>query len=215
MIRLLIADDHPIVRQGLRSLFESVPGVTVVDEIALGSVVAERALALWPAFDILMLDARMPGLDPIATVRQLCAAAPALKVVVLSSYDEPEYVTGLLNAGARGYILKDEPRATLVSALHVVADGEMYMSPKIASVYVRRQRRLTEERERLMALTDREREVLTLVGQGHDNQEVGAVLSISYETVKNHLRNIYTKLNLANRYQAIAFAFRTGLVAPE
>ncbi|GAB4199779.1 MAG: hypothetical protein OHK0022_20310 [Roseiflexaceae bacterium] len=109
-------------------------------------------------------------------------------------------------------MLKDEPRATLVSAVRIVADGDMYMSPKVATVYVRRQRTLASDRDRLLTLTDREREVLGLVGSGYDNQEIGDRLKISYETVKNHLRSIYGKLSVANRYQAIVFAFRNNLI---
>lgn len=135
--------------------------------------------------------------------------------MILSSYDNSEYVLGLLNAGARGYALKDEPRATLISAIRIIADGETYMSPKIASVYIRQQRRLIEDRDRLLDLTGREQEVLGMVGIGLDNQQISDRLNISYETVKNHLRNIYSKLGLTNRYQAIVFAFRSGVAKVE
>lgn len=212
MIRLLIADDHPVVRAGLCALFERTPDIRVVEEISHGGIVVDTALTLWPNFDLLVLDARMPRFNPVTTVQQLCAELAGLKILIFSSYDDREYVIGLLNAGARGYLLKDEPRATIMSALRIIADGDMYISPKIASIYVRHQRDTGEERDQLLVLTSREIEVLQLVGAGYDNQEIGAALTISHETVKNHLRNIYSKLGLANRYQAITFAFRNQLV---
>lgn len=212
MVRLVIADDHPVVRAGLRAVFETDTDLRVVEEIASGADVLDRVQHLWPAFDLLVLDARMPRFDPVATVRQLTQMYDDLKIMVLSSYDNSEYVNGLLNAGARGYVLKDEPRATLISAVHIIVNGDTYMSPKIASVYVQQQRRLIDDRNLLLELTDREREVLQLVGAGYDNQEIGNALTISYETVKNHLRNIYGKLGIGNRYQAIVFAFRNGIV---
>lgn len=211
MIRLVIADDHPVVREGLRIIFESDSEIAVVEEITQGKEVCNRVTALWPQFDILILDVRMPHFDPIATVQQLTNTLNDIKILVLSSYDNPEYVTGLLNAGARGYMLKDEPRMTLISAARIVTEGDMYISPKIAHVYVQRQRRLLEDHDHLMRLTEREKEVLRLVGSGCDNQQIATTLTISGETVKNHLRNVYSKLGILNRYQAIVFAFRNGI----
>lgn len=108
-------------------------------------------------------------------------------------------------------MLKDEPRMTLISAVRIVAEGDMYISPKIAHVYVQRQRRMLEDHDHLMRLTEREREVLRLVGSGCDNQQIAMTLTISGETVKNHLRNVYSKLGILNRHQAIVFAFRNGI----
>ncbi|WP_026370817.1 response regulator [Kallotenue papyrolyticum] len=215
MISLIIADDHPVVRAGVRAMLEAEGNLRVVAEIGHGAEIDPTVARHCHETDLLLLDARMPGLEPIAAVRALSVSAPELKVLVLSSYDESEYVTGLLHAGARGYILKDEPRATLIAAIRTVADGDMYLSPKVAGVYVRHQRQRATERDRLLTLTERELEVLRLVGAGYDNQAIGAALTISYETVKHHLRNIYGKLGLTNRYQAIVFAFRNRLVASE
>lgn len=211
-IRLIIADDHPIVRQGLRILFESSGQFEIVHEFDTGHRMAEVILTLWPGFDVLILDAHMPHFQPISVVSQLVSALPEIKIIVLSSYDNPEYVTGLLNAGCRGYILKDESPDSILSAVRIVHDGDTYMSPKVASVYVRRQRSNSSDLERLASLTEREREVLSLVGKGYDNSQICNTLVISYETVKNHLRNIYGKLGVENRYQAILFAIRVRLV---
>lgn len=210
-IRLIIADDHPIVRQGLRILFESSGQFEIVREFDTGHQMAEAILALWPDFDVLVLDAHMPHFQPILVVSQLVSALPGIKIIVLSSYDNPEYVTGLLNAGCCGYILKDESPDSILSAVRIVHDGDTYMSPKVASVYVRRQRTNSSDLEKLALLTEREREVLSLVGKGYDNSQICNALVISYETVKNHLRNIYGKLGVENRYQAILFAIRVRL----
>jgi len=211
-IRVLIADDHPVVRAGLRALLASSTEIQVVGEVAHGDEIIGAVAKRWPAVDVLVLDAHMPDFNPIAAVRRLIARFPALRILVLSSYDDREYVIGLLHAGAHGYVLKDEPPATLFAAIRTVADGEMYLSPRVARVYVGHQRRVTAERDELLDLTDRELEVLRLVGRGYDNGEIARILTISYETVKNHLRNIYGKLGLTNRYQAIVFAFRNELV---
>lgn len=215
MIRLIIADDHPVVRAGVRAMLEAAGDLRVVAEIGHGAEIVPTVARHRHETDLLLLDARMPGLEPIAAVRTLRLSAPELKVLILSSYHECEYVTGLLHAGAHGYLLKDEPRATLIAALRTVADGDMYLSPKVAGVYVRHQQHRAAEHDRLQTLTARELEVLRLVGAGYDNQAISAVLTISHETVKHHLRNIYGKLGLTNRYQAIVFAFRNRLVAGE
>jgi DNA-binding NarL/FixJ family response regulator len=215
MIRLLLVDDHPIVLEGLRSIFESSDDCQVIGELTGSVDLHTRILVRAAELDLVLLDARMPDFDPIATVRALAATHPPLKILILSSYDSPEYVHGLINAGAQGYILKDEPREIILSAVRIVAAGDMYISPRVARVYVQRQRRYNEARDRLIELTDREREVLRLVGAGYDNEQIGNELTISYDTVKNHLRNIYAKLGVTNRYQAIVFAFRSGLISLE
>jgi DNA-binding NarL/FixJ family response regulator len=215
MIRLLLVDDHPIVLEGLRSIFESSDDCQVIGELTGSVDLHTRILVRAAELDLVLLDARMPDFDPIATVRALAATHLPLKILILSSYDSPEYVHGLINAGAQGYILKDEPREILLSAVRIVAAGDMYISPRVARVYVQRQRRYNEVRDRLIELTDREREVLRLVGAGYDNEQIGNELTISYDTVKNHLRNIYAKLGVTNRYQAIVFAFRSGLISLE
>lgn len=211
-IRVLIADDHPVVRAGLQAILATNERIRVIGEVARGEDLVEAVARFSPQLDLLILDAHMPDFNPVTAVRRLTAQFPALKILVLSSYDDREYVAGLLNAGVHGYVLKDEPPATLFAAIHTLAEGEMYLSPKVARVYVRHQRQLMSERDLLLDLTDRELEVLRLVGKGYDNHEIAKALAISYETVKNHLRNIYSKLGLTNRYQAIVFAFRHNLV---
>ncbi len=211
-IRVLIADDHPVVRAGLQALLQTRNDIHVVGEITCGKDVLTAVAQHAHSLDLLILDAHMPDFNPVKAVREIRAQFPALRILILSSYDDREYVTGLLNAGVHGYVLKDEPPATLFAAIRTVAEGEMYLSPRIARVYVRHQRRLMNERDLLLELTDRELEVLRLVGKGYDNHEIARMLTISYETVKNHLRNIYSKLGLTNRYQAIVFAFRHNIV---
>lgn len=210
MIQVILADDHPIVRAGLRAILETTGTMQVVAEADSGASL-RHALNMQPSFDLLFIDVRMPDFDPIVAVEEIRSQYPALKIVVLSSYDQPEYVHGLLNAGANGYILKDELTLKLVSALHVVLAGDIYLSPRIARVYVQQQRRRSGDDDRLAQLTRREREILRLIGNGLDNHEIGAQLTISRETVKNHLRNIYDKLGFTHRYNAIVFALRSGL----
>lgn len=213
-VRTLLADDHPVVRAGVRALLEGLGECAVVAEADSGPALAAQADAHASVLDLIVMDIRMPQFDPMASIAELRRRRPGVKILVLSSYAAPGLVQDLLHAGANGYVLKDESWQLLGAAVRAVLDGTCYLSPRIAELYVRRQRSCAEAGGALR-LTGREREVLALLGAGCDNQTISAELRISGETVKNHLRNIYQKLGCAHRYEAIVYALRNGLAREE
>ena len=213
-IRVVLADDHPVVRAGVRTFLEKEPDLQVVGEIALGSEV-ETLTSHWQP-DVLVLDVNMPGLDPVAATRRLKEQVPTLRILVLTAYDDDAYVTGLLAAGAMGYLLKEEALETLVAAIRAVARGESWLSQRIAGRLARRAVARVEGAEadehiRSEPLTSREREVLHLLALGLSNDEIAGRLVISRRTVQNHVSNIYSKLGLASRAEAVLYAIRHGI----
>ncbi|MCP4538677.1 MAG: response regulator transcription factor [Chloroflexi bacterium] len=208
-IRVLIADDHPIVRAGIKTMIEKEPDLCVVSEIAEGDRV-ETLTRQWQP-DVLVLDINMPGLDPVAATRALKKHRPDLNILVLTAYDDDAYVTGLLSAGATGYLLKEEALDTLVMAIRAVAGGESWLSQRVAGRLARKAiapaRTATAE-----PLTPREREVLRLLALGLNNDEIAAKLFISKRTVQNHVSNIYGKLDLDSRAEAVLYAIRHEVV---
>jgi len=213
-IRVVLADDHPVVRAGVKTFLEKEPDLQVVGEIALGSEV-ETLTSHWQP-DVLVLDVNMPGLDPVAATRRLKEQVPTLRILVLTAYDDDAYVTGLLAAGAMGYLLKEEALETLVAAIRAVARGESWLSQRIDGRLARRAVARVEGAEadehiRSEPLTSREREVLHLLALGLSNDEIAGRLVISRRTVQNHVSNIYSKLGLASRAEAVLYAIRHGI----
>lgn len=215
MTSVVIADDQDLVRSGLRALLEA-RGIDVVGEAEHGRAAVEATRALRP--DVLVLDIRMPVMDGIAATREVVAAGLATRVLVLSTYDLDEYVYQALRAGAGGFMLKSSPPDRLVDAIHVVAGGEALLAPsltqRLIAEHVRRPPPRTGIPEELEELTEREREVLTLVARGLANDEIAATLFVSVATVKTHVNRILMKLNLRSRAQAVVRAYETGLVRP-
>jgi len=207
-IRVVLADDHPVVRAGVKTFLEKEPDLRVVGEIAAGSEV-ETLTSHWQP-DVLVLDVNMPGLDPVAATRRLKEQGPTLRILVLTAYDDDAYVTGLLAAGAMGYLLKEEALETLVAAIRAVARGESWLSQRIAGRLARRAVARVEGAE-AEPLTSREREVLHLLALGLSNDEIAGRLVISRRTVQNHVSNIYGKLGLASRAEAVLYAIRHGI----
>jgi DNA-binding NarL/FixJ family response regulator len=208
-IRVFIADDHPVVRAGVVGLLGREPDIEVVRETGDGGGV-ERLVAE-TAPDVLVLDVNMPGLDPIAVTRRLMAGSPGLRVLVLSAYSDEAYVTGLLSAGATGYVLKDEALESLVGAIRAVARGESWLSQRIAGQLARKA--IAPKRSgHADALSEREREVLRLLALGLANDGIADALFISKRTVQNHVSNIYAKLELGSRAEAVLYAIRHGIV---
>lgn len=203
MIRLLIVDDHPVVRDGLRGMFEGQADVTVVGEAADGT----EALAVAPRVrpDVVLLDLRMPGLSGAETIRRLGASVPSARVLVLTTFDSDADVLPAVEAGATGYLLKDVPREELFRAVRAAARGETVLAPAVAGTLMRSMRRSDTP-----TLTTREREVLALVAQGNGNRETAARLFVSEATVKTHLLHIYDKLGVADRAAAVAAAYERG-----
>jgi DNA-binding NarL/FixJ family response regulator len=216
MTRVVLADDQPLVRDGLRGILEAEPDIEVIGEAADGVEAVEAARTLRP--DLLVMDVRMPRLDGIAATRQIVAAQPTVKILVLTTFDLDEYVLGAMRAGASGFLLKDAPREQLVSAVRMTAGGDALMAPAVT-------RRLVEHfvtqppaglkvDPALGRLSTREREVLTLLARGRSNLEIAGELFLSEATVKTHVRNILAKLDLRDRVHAAVFAYESGLVAP-
>ena len=209
-IRVVLADDHPVVRAGVKTMLEKERDLCVVGEIEEGAWV-EALTRQWQP-EVLVLDVNMPGLDPVVTTRHLKEQQPALHILVLTAYDDDAYVTGLLSAGATGYLLKEEALETLVAAIRAVARGESWLSQRIAGRLARKAVARTKGAVEPGPLTPREREVLRLLALGLDNERIAEKLVITQRTVQNNVRNIYSKLELASRAEAVLYAIRHGVV---
>jgi DNA-binding NarL/FixJ family response regulator len=205
-IRILLADDHPVVRDGLAAMLGTQPDFQVVGEAGNGAEAVAEAARLRP--DVVLMDLEMPSLDGIEAIRRLRAADPAIQVVVLTAFDTDERILGALQAGAQGYLLKGAPRAEIFAAIRAVSAGGALIPPVVASKLLR-QVRAAESPD---ALTSREREVLGLVAAGLANREIAARLSISERTVKFHVSSLLSKLGARNRTQAVRLARDRGLI---
>ncbi len=205
-IRILLADDHPVVRDGLVAMLSTQPDFQVVGEAGTGAEAVAQAARLRP--DVVLMDLEMPALDGIAAIRRLRAADPAVQVVVLTAFDTDERIVGALQAGAQGYLLKGAPRAEIFTAIRAVSAGGALIPPVVASKLLR-QVRAAEDPD---ALTAREREVLGLVAIGLANREIAARLAISERTVKFHVSSVLSKLGAKNRTQAVRLARDRGFI---
>jgi DNA-binding NarL/FixJ family response regulator len=209
-IRILLADDHAAFRRGLAALLETVPGVVVSGEATDGEEVVRLALALQP--DVVVMDVNMPGVDGIEATRQIVATSPHVAVLVLSMYEDDDQVFGALKAGARGYLLKGADRTELIRAVRSVASGEAIFGPGIARRLVAFfGRRPMVEPAVFPELTDREREILDLIARGRTNAEITQHLGLSPKTIRNHVSNIFSKLQVAHRAEAVVRAREAGL----
>jgi len=211
--RVVIADDQELVRSGFRLILE-VAEIEVVGEAANGREAVQLAGTLRP--DVVLMDVRMPVMDGIEATRRIARAGLESRVLVVTTFDLDEYVYDALRAGASGFLLKDVGRERLVQAVETVAGGEALVAPQIlerlVSHYVRRPPPEVALRAELAGLTDRELEVLTLVGRGLTNGEIASSLFISLPTVKSHIRSLFAKLDLRDRAQAVILAYESGLV---
>ena len=206
-IRLLIADDHPIVRDGLHALFAGDPGFEVAGEAADGAEAVERAAAL--GVDVVLMDLRMPNLGGVEAIRLLAERAPQIRVLVLTTFDSDADVLPAVEAGATGYLLKDAPREELVRAVRAAHQGHAALAPSVAQKLLGRVRAPGPAAE---ALTDRELAVLRLVAGGATNREAARQLFISEATVKTHLLHVYAKLGARDRAAAVSEAYRRKLL---
>jgi DNA-binding NarL/FixJ family response regulator len=217
VISVLIVDDEPLVRSGVRMILESEDDIEVVGEAADGKQALEKTRVLAP--NVVVLDIRMPGLDGIETTRRLMAhAQPPPRVLILTTFDLDDYVYEALRAGASGFILKNVPPAKLVDAVRTVAEGEQLLAPAITrrmiERFVRRPPTPESARAQLTTLTARELDVLELIARGLSNTEIAKSLFLSETTVKSHVNRVLSKLSLRNRTQAAVLAYETGLVEP-
>jgi two-component system, NarL family, response regulator LiaR len=209
IIRILIADDHAIVREGLRALLETEPGMELVGEAADGVEAVRKQQALQP--DVTLLDLVMPRQDGLAALTEIRQKDPQARILVLTSFAEDERVFPAIMAGALGYLLKDATPQELLKAIRDVARGEASLHPAIARRVIKELHRPQEAGPTVEPLTERETQVLSLVAQGLSNQEIAGRLVISERTVRTHVSNILGKLHLANRTQAARYALREGL----
>ncbi len=205
-IRLLIVDDHPIFREGLRGVFTGDPDFEVVGEAANGTEALELARRLH--VDVVLMDLRMPGMGGVEAIRGLSRTAPRARVLVLTTFDTDSDVLPAVEAGATGYILKDAPRDELIRAVRAAYRGESVLSPTVAGRLMGQVRRPAGE-----ALSQREREVLELIAGGATNREAAAKLFVSEATIKTHLMHIYDKLGVRDRASAVGEAYRRGLLS--
>ena len=204
-VRLLVADDHPVVRDGIVGMVSSDPEIDVVGEASDGAEAVGLARALEP--DVVLMDLRMPGMDGVSAIRELTRLGVRSRVVVLTTYASDADVLPAIEAGATGYLLKDVPRDELVRAIHAAASGHAPLAPAVASRLVDRVR--TPEAG---LLSPRELQVLALVADGATNREAGSRLHVSEATVKTHLLSVYAKLGVGDRAAAVAEGFRRGLL---
>jgi DNA-binding NarL/FixJ family response regulator len=217
MIRVLVADDQALVREGFSVILDAYDDIEVVGDAADGFQAVERAREQRP--DIVLMDVRMPGRDGIAAAREVLRELPATKVIMLTTFDLNEYVYAALQAGASGFLLKDVPRAQLIDGVRAVAAGDALLAQSITRRLIERFVARPPASARplppvLDDLTPREREVLVLVAGGRSNAEIAADLHVSEPTVKTHVAHTLAKLGLRDRVQAVVFAYESGLVEP-
>jgi DNA-binding NarL/FixJ family response regulator len=216
-VRVLLVDDDDLMRAGLRAVLASDPTIEVVGEVGDGRGAAARARALRP--DVVLMDVRMPDLDGISATREVLAASPDVKVIIVTTFEQDDYVFGALAAGASGFLLKRTRPEELIGAIHTVAAGDALLSPSVTRTVIDRMaRRHVPEvgagDRRLEQLTPREREVLELIARGLSNGEIARALVVEGSTVKTHVKRILMKLRLRDRIQAVIFAYESGLTQP-
>ena len=216
MTRVLIADDDGLMRAGLVELLTADPDIQVVGQAATGRQAVEQARRLAP--DVVLMDVRMPDLDGIAATRELARAAPGVSVLVLTTFEQDDYIFGALRAGASGFLLKRARPEELLAAVHTIAAGEALLSPSVTRrVIDRMAQQPTPEladQAKLHGLTPREREVLGHVARGLSNREIAAALAVEESTVRTHVKRLLMKLDLRDRVQAVILAYETGLNRP-
>ena len=214
-IRVLIVDDHELIRRGMRMVLDAEDDMKVVGEAASGAEAVHLAGDLRP--DVILMDIRMPEMDGIEATRRIVRGTPASRVLVLTTFDLDEYAFGSLRAGASGFLLKNTPPAQLTAAIRAIAAGDALVSPRVTRAMLdlfatRLPRQAEREDARLDVLTDRERDVLLAIAKGYNNTEIGESLFVSESTVKTHVGRVLLKLGLRDRVQAVILAYEVGLV---
>jgi DNA-binding NarL/FixJ family response regulator len=204
VIRVLVADDHPIVRSGIVALLQTAPDVEVVGEATSGLEAVDLALALCP--DLVLMDLRMPEIDGDEATARILAARPSVRVLILTTYESDDSILTAIEAGASGYLLKAAPQEEILAGVRSVASGEVALAPSIAALLVQRLKSPAP------TLSPRETEVLTLVAAGQSNPSIAATLFISEATVKTHLLHVFEKLGVSDRTRAVTKAMELGLL---
>ena len=211
IIRVLIADDHTLFRDGLKALLKSVPDIEPLGEAATGQSIIELAMTLQP--DVILMDIQMPGINGIEAARHILRGSPHIGIIMLTMFEDDESLFAAMRAGARGYVLKGADQAVLLRAIRSIANGESLFSPEIARRMMHFFSSLPPQMpaEIFPELTEREREILKLIAQGSTNADIADKLVISLKTVRNHVSNIFNKLQVADRTQAALRAREAGL----
>jgi DNA-binding NarL/FixJ family response regulator len=210
-IRVLIADDHPVYRDGLRILLDSLPEAEVVGEAASGEEAVALALSVQP--DVILMDLQLPGINGIEATRRILHTTPHIGVLVLTMFEDDDSVFAAMRAGARGYLLKGADQQEILRAIRSIANGEAIFAPAIAQRLINffANPNPPLPSQSFPELTEREREILAHIAQGHSNTEIADRLALSQKTVRNHVSNIFSKLQVADRAQAIVRAREAGL----
>lgn len=212
-VRVLLVDDHPVVRRGLRALLSSLPGIEVAGEAATGEDAVREAQLL--AADVVVMDVQLPGIDGVAATARLTAAVPRAAVLVLTMFDDDDTVVAALRAGARGYLLKGADADEIARALHAVHAGQVVLAPDVAARLVLRLSGAPRPPVRpFPELTDRELQVLDAIASGQSNTAIAALLGLAPKTVGNHISSVFAKLRVASRAEAIVLAREHGLGTP-
>lgn len=216
MTSVLIADDDDLMRAGLAALLSSDPSVVVAGDAATGREAVQQACRLRP--DVVLMDVRMPDIDGIAATRELARIAPAVRILVLTTFEQDDYILNSLRAGASGFLLKRTPPERLIAAVHTIAAGESLLSPSVTRRVIDHIARQTvpdpDALNRLNNLTPRERDVLDLLARGLSNAEIATALVVEESTAKTHVKHVLEKLNLRDRVQAVIYAYETGITEP-
>jgi DNA-binding NarL/FixJ family response regulator len=215
-VRVLLVDDDDLMRAGLRAVLSSDDTIEVVGEASTGRLAVHSVRARNP--DVVLMDVRMPDLDGIAATREVLAVSPEVKVVILTTFEQDDYIFGAINAGASGFLLKRTRPEELIAAVHTVAGGDSLLSPSVTRTVIDRMAkqlaRPIQPDRRLEELTPREREVLALIARGRSNTEIAHALVIEESTVKTHVKRILMKLQLRDRVHAVIFGYESGLNQP-
>jgi DNA-binding NarL/FixJ family response regulator len=216
LTRVLIADDDHLMRAGLIELLTADPEIEIAGQASTGREAIDQTRRLTP--DVVLMDIRMPDLDGIAATRELSRAAPDVRVVILTTFEEDDYVFGALRAGASGFLLKRTRPEELIAAVHMVAAGDSLLSPSVTRLVIDRMAQqptpALADQSKLDGLTPREREVLELIARGLSNREIAAALVVEESTIRTHVKRILMKLDLRDRVQAVIFAYESGLTRP-
>jgi DNA-binding NarL/FixJ family response regulator len=213
MTRVLIADDDDLMRAGLAELLSGDASIEIVGEAATGREAVERARRFDP--DVVLMDVRMPDLDGIEATRELTRAAARARVLILTTFEQDDYIFGALRAGASGFLLKRTRPEDLIAAVHAIGAGDSLLSPSVTRRVIDRMARQPSpelDEAKLGALTPRERDVLELIARGLSNREIATELTVEESTVRTHVKRILTKLGLRDRVQAVIFAYESGII---
>lgn len=215
-VRVLLVDDDELMRAGLKAVLSSDPTIHVVGEAGDGRAAVRSARSL--GAEVVLMDVRMPNLDGIAATREILATSPKIKIAVLTTFEQDDYIFGALNAGASAFLLKRTKPEELIAAIHTIATGDSLLSPSVTRKVIERiaGQRLADPTigKRLDQLTPRERQVLELIARGLSNSEIAAAFVIEETTVKTHVKRILAKLQVRDRVQAVIFAYESGLTQP-